>query len=66
MEQDIVEVKKVPCIVMSRVVGYYSGTYLWNKGKKQEFEDRKTYQVAKMLPKEQIERPDVCGCQGEG
>ena len=32
MEQDMVEVKKVPCIVMSRVVGYYSGTYLWNKG----------------------------------
>jgi anaerobic ribonucleoside-triphosphate reductase len=37
--------KKVPCIVMSRVVGYYSSVSLWNDGKLAEWKDRKTYNV---------------------
>jgi len=31
------------CEVYSRVVGYYRPVQCWNKGKKQEFEDRKEY-----------------------
>jgi anaerobic ribonucleoside-triphosphate reductase len=29
--------------VYSRIVGYFRPITNWNKGKKQEFEDRKTY-----------------------
>jgi len=35
------------CDVYSRVVGYYRPTSLWNVGKKQEFKDRKMYNVDK-------------------
>jgi hypothetical protein len=31
--------------VFSRVVGYYSATKQWNKGKKEEFKDRKTFKI---------------------
>lgn len=31
--------------VYSRIVGYFRSVRLWNKGKKQEFEDRKTYDL---------------------
>lgn len=34
---------KVPCDVYSRIVGYYAPTRRWNKGKRQEFEDRQAY-----------------------
>jgi len=33
--------------VYSRCVGFYSATKLWNKGKKEEFKNRKTYEVTK-------------------
>ncbi|MCP4104964.1 MAG: hypothetical protein GY749_05440 [Desulfobacteraceae bacterium] len=33
--------------IYSRVVGYFRPVANWNKGKKQEFEDRKTYEVRK-------------------
>lgn len=33
--------KKIPCEIWSRIVGYFRGTDTWNKGKKQEFEERK-------------------------
>ena len=52
--------------VYSRIVGYLRPLQSWSKHKKHEFEHRETYVLDKMLPKEQIERPDVCGCQGEG
>lgn len=45
--------KQIPCIVMSRVVGYISPLYLWNVGKKEEFKDRKTYKGNKLLPPEE-------------
>lgn len=41
--------KKVPCIVMSRVVGYLSPLHLWNKGKRQEWRERKTYSWRKAI-----------------
>jgi ribonucleoside-triphosphate reductase (formate) len=33
------------CIVYSRVVGWLTPTRNWNKGKKAEFVDRKTFEV---------------------
>ena len=38
--------KRQPVISYSRVVGYLSPISQWNKGKKEEFRDRKTYKVA--------------------
>jgi anaerobic ribonucleoside-triphosphate reductase len=37
------ETKKVPCEVYSRIVGYLRPVQNWNKGKRQEFYDRKPY-----------------------
>ena len=37
--------KKVLCEVYSRIVGYLRPVQNWNEGKRQEFEDRQTYQV---------------------
>ena len=37
------EVKRQQCEVYSRVVGYLRPVQQWNKGKKQEFKDRKEY-----------------------
>ena len=34
---------KVPCEVYSRIVGYLRPVQNWNKGKRQEFLERKTY-----------------------
>ena len=34
-----------PCQIYSRVVGYYQSTQQWNKGKQEEFKDRKVYKV---------------------
>lgn len=36
---------KIPVECYSRVVGYLRPVKYWNKGKKQEFEDRKPYKV---------------------
>jgi len=33
--------------VYSRIVGYFRPVANWNKGKQQEFADRKPYEVAK-------------------
>ena len=35
--------KRVPCEVYSRIVGYLRPVQNWNKGKRQEFVDRKVY-----------------------
>jgi anaerobic ribonucleoside-triphosphate reductase len=34
--------KRIPCERYSRVVGYHRPICNWNKGKKEEFEERKT------------------------
>lgn len=39
-------VKRVACEVYSRIVGYLRPVQDWNKGKQQEFAERKTYAVA--------------------
>ena len=38
-------VKKVPCEVYSRVVGYYRPVINWNLGKQQEFKERRTFKL---------------------
>ncbi len=38
-------VKKVPCEVYSRVVGYLRPVKNWNAGKKQEFKERITFKL---------------------
>lgn len=35
--------KKVPCEVFSRIVGYFRPIKNWNDGKKAEFHDRLTF-----------------------
>ncbi|MBN1933206.1 MAG: hypothetical protein JW934_01005 [Anaerolineae bacterium] len=53
--------KKVPCEVYSRVVGYLRPVQNWNKGKRQEFHERKPYRVAsepEKLPIEEIAQPE--------
>lgn len=39
------EQKRIPCEVYSRVVGYYRPIQNWNKGKRQEFKERKVYKA---------------------
>ena len=34
-----------PCMVMSRVTGYYRNVNAWNAGKQEEFQDRKSFLV---------------------
>jgi len=38
--------KRQPCIVMSRVCGYYSPVSNFNEGKLAEFNDRKLFKIA--------------------
>jgi len=40
--------KRQPCEVFSRVVGYLRPVSQWNDGKQAEFEQRKSYQVKKV------------------
>ena len=37
--------RKVPCEVYSRIVGYLRPIQNWNKGKQQEYADRRPYTV---------------------
>jgi len=39
------------CEVYSRVCGYHRPVKNWNKGKREEFKDRKAYDVKKALKK---------------
>jgi len=41
------EKKTTDCEVYSRVVGYLRPVNQWNKGKQQEFSDRKTFDMIK-------------------
>jgi anaerobic ribonucleoside-triphosphate reductase len=53
--------RKVPCEVYSRIVGYLRPVQNWNRGKKQEFADRRPYQV-----QADSEREGANGDQGSG
>lgn len=41
---------RIPCEVYSRIVGYLRPVQDWNKGKQQEFAERKTYSVRQSVP----------------
>jgi len=43
MEKKELESKRTECEVYSRVVGYLRPINQWNKGKQQEFSDRKMF-----------------------
>ncbi len=42
---------KEKCEVYSRVCGYFRPVANWNKGKREEFKDRKVFDVGKEMPK---------------
>ncbi len=42
---EVFSMKKVPCEVYSRVVGYFRPVQNWNEGKKQEFKERIAYKL---------------------
>ncbi|MBC8218711.1 MAG: hypothetical protein H8E73_09625 [Planctomycetes bacterium] len=44
--------KKIPCEVYSRIVGYLRPVHNWNKGKQQEFADRRPYAVRHVVQTE--------------
>lgn len=46
LKEEMKEVHGTPCEVFSRVCGYLRPVQCWNKGKKEEFELRKTYSVS--------------------
>ncbi len=45
MEDKDIESKRTECEVYSRVVGYLRPVKQWNKGKQQEFSDRKMFKT---------------------
>ena len=49
LKEQLKDVHGTPCEVFSRVVGYLRPVQMWNKGKKEEFFQRKMF--------------DVCGCK---
>jgi anaerobic ribonucleoside-triphosphate reductase len=46
-----VKIRKVPAEIYSRVVGYYRPVDQWNKGKKEEFNDRKPLKMEEICKK---------------
>jgi len=54
MESDM---KKIPVEVYSRVVGYYRPVNQWNKGKQEEFSERREFHVAEYSPETEIHEP---------
>lgn len=43
--------KKIPVEVYSRIVGYFRPVQHWNKGKKEEFKDRKEFSLGGVMEK---------------
>ena len=46
LEKQLAEFKVQECLVYSRVVGYYQNTGGWNPGKKEEWKERKKYDIS--------------------
>jgi len=45
ISQNAIRKKRIPCDIYSRVVGYYQPIRYWNKGKREEFWERKTFDL---------------------
>lgn len=50
-------VKRIPCEVYSRVVGYFRPVKNWNLGKQAEFSDRLPYDVTKSMVSSAVLHP---------
>ncbi len=48
--------KRTPCEIYSRVVGFLTPLSQWNPGKREEFRQRKTYDVSGLELKEEKDR----------
>ncbi len=46
-------IKRIPCEVYSRIVGYLRPVQAWNEGKQQEFLERETYDMSRCLSDEE-------------
>ena len=46
---------KMPAMIFSRVVGYFQPVDQWNKGKKEEFAERKTLKYEERLNAEKTD-----------
>jgi len=46
-------VRHIPCEVYSRIVGYLRPVQAWNEGKRQEFQERETYDMECCLSPEE-------------
>ena len=53
--------RQIPCEVYSRVVGYYRPIHNWNKGKRQEFNERVTFdeKISLQNPKAKADIPSI-------
>ena len=49
-----VKVKHIPTLIYSRVSGYYNPVQNFNKGKKEEFADRKMIDISAFTGKEHV------------
>jgi anaerobic ribonucleoside-triphosphate reductase len=49
--------RRVPCEVYSRIVGYLRPVRDWNRGKQQEFSERKTYDIRSARSDEVAQEP---------
>ena len=47
LKKDLKEVKGEVCEVYTRIVGYYRAVHNWNPGKRQEYEERKPFNLEK-------------------
>jgi hypothetical protein len=47
--------RRVPCEVYSRIVGYLRPVRDWNRGKQQEFSERKVYDLGAVPPADVIQ-----------
>ena len=45
---------KIPCLIFSRVVGYYSYVQGWNKGKQSEYSERKVFDTKQIISKHKL------------
>lgn len=59
-ENAIKKIKRVPCEVYSRIVGYLRPVQDWNEGKQQEFSERHTYTVAEAMPAPAPQEEKAC------
>ncbi len=45
LEEELKEVEGTPCEIFSRSVGYLRPVSQWNKGKQEEFKERKVFRT---------------------